>query len=497
MAYLMLLAGIFFLRPNGALQKNPAWSRKAVVRIAGILVLAATIALLVYPMTLPTYWNGTKPAHRNQYEVMAKSLLNGHIYMDYTDIDPKLGEMENPYDPAARKAAGVRFHWDHAWYNGHYYMYFGIVPVLLLFLPYRAITGLDLTTYIATALFASGGAIGIFLLFREIAKRFFEKLPAGVVYALSFAVSIASFYYSAKAPALYCTAVSSALCMMIFSFFFYFKAVFVAEKAAHQTVYAVLGASFGALAIGCRPTIAVANLIAIPMLVYFLRHRKFTGRVALQVAAAVMPYVIVLALLGVYNYARFGNPLEFGQAYQLTLADQSAYSGLFAGKSLGQLLKGVVETFFFFGKSTDSFPWIGYSGVFVNFPFFLASVLLFLPKTVVKAKKEKLLALLIVTFLTPFVIALLDGAWSPVVLERYRSDVYYLVGTASFLAIGAIYERTRNLKMQALLRTAFGMLALLVVVSAFALYVIPNDGSYTAESAENLAKVKKVLFFIF
>ena len=51
--------------------------------------------------------------------------------LEYEDVDPRLSEMENPYDPQARKELGIYYHWDHAFYNGKYYMYFGIVPVVL------------------------------------------------------------------------------------------------------------------------------------------------------------------------------------------------------------------------------------------------------------------------------------------------------------------------------------------------------------------------------
>ena len=99
------------------------------------ICMIITIVISVYPMSLSPVWNGTIPGHRDQYERMAQSILNGHLYLEYEDVDPRLSEMENPYDPQARKELGIYYHWDHAFYNGKYYMYFGIVPVFLLFLP--------------------------------------------------------------------------------------------------------------------------------------------------------------------------------------------------------------------------------------------------------------------------------------------------------------------------------------------------------------------------
>lgn len=52
----------------------------------------------------------------------------------------------DPYDVATRQrllADGVSpVYWDYAFYQGHWYSYFGVVPALLLFLPYRAVTSL-------------------------------------------------------------------------------------------------------------------------------------------------------------------------------------------------------------------------------------------------------------------------------------------------------------------------------------------------------------------
>lgn len=60
-------------------------------------------------MSLSPVWNGTIPGHRDQYERMAQSILNGHLYLEYEDVDPRLSEMENPYDPQARKELGIYY----------------------------------------------------------------------------------------------------------------------------------------------------------------------------------------------------------------------------------------------------------------------------------------------------------------------------------------------------------------------------------------------------
>ena len=73
----------------------------------------------------------------------------------------ELLSMENPYDWSARSALGVSAKWDHLLFEGKYYSYYGLAPVLILFLPYNLLTGLYFPTPEAVLLF---GVIGIIFL---------------------------------------------------------------------------------------------------------------------------------------------------------------------------------------------------------------------------------------------------------------------------------------------------------------------------------------------
>ena len=296
---------------------------KADRKLLIIVLLTATILAAVLPMGLAPMWNGEKPGHRDQYERMAEALLNGRLDLDYGAVDPRLLALENPYDPQARKDAGVVYHYDHAFYNGRYYMYFGIVPVILVFLPYRLITGTSLTTYHGTQLFAAVFIIGLFTLFFLLRKHFFPRLSVRITAVLSSALSLMSLWYAVSTPALYCTAITSGIAMEVWSLYFFIRAVYTDEPEDNEILLAFLGSLFGALAFGCRPPVALANLLVIPMLVAFLRRRKFNGKLLGELVLAALPYVLIGGLLMWYNYARFGNVLEFGQTYQLTIRDLS------------------------------------------------------------------------------------------------------------------------------------------------------------------------------
>ena len=158
------------------------------------VVLVILILLCTLPMGLAPGWNGEDPGATNQYELVAEAILNGHINIDNGDVDPLLLQMDNPYDPQARVDLGVDYRWDTAYYHGHYYMYFGVVPVFLLFLPFRLITGMSLTTYHATQVFVALFICGVFANFYMMSKRFFKKMTLGMYLMLASAFSIMSVW---------------------------------------------------------------------------------------------------------------------------------------------------------------------------------------------------------------------------------------------------------------------------------------------------------------
>ena len=166
---------LFYLSRMGSDLHKAIRENNLYERLMTILVAAITVFYCIAPMDLSPTWNGEDPDHRNQYELLAESFLDGRLYIEYGD-EEELLTLNNPYDPEERRDSGVAYHWDHAFYNGRYYMYFGVAPVLFVFLPYRILTGNPLTTFRATQLFTAGIVLGFFALFRLLSKKFFKKI---------------------------------------------------------------------------------------------------------------------------------------------------------------------------------------------------------------------------------------------------------------------------------------------------------------------------------
>ena len=88
----------------------------------------------------------------DSYSLLVKqfdAFQKGQFWLD-TDLSEedlnKLAEMENPYDnsSAALQLGEYMYYrvvWDHAYYDGKLYSYFGVAPILTVYYPYYLITG--------------------------------------------------------------------------------------------------------------------------------------------------------------------------------------------------------------------------------------------------------------------------------------------------------------------------------------------------------------------
>ena len=470
----------------GSVNKRFQWSWIFIYLWIGIL-----ISVISWVMSLCPIWNGQIPEHRNQYEKMAESLLHGHLYLE-TEVSKELMELDNPYDPLQRVRSGAKAEMDHAYYRGHYYMYFGIVPVILIFLPYRIITGKALATYHATQLFTALIIIGFFCLFGLLRKTKFPKMNKFVYGALSTAFSLASIWFFADAPALYCTAISSAVSMMIWSFYFFLKSFYTENNKSKCLLFNLVGALAGALSFGCRPTVGLANIAVLPLLYLLYKKTTDSDRKSFFVSLLV-PYILVGSLLMLYNYTRFNDPFEFGQAYQLTISDQHNYH-FFSNFSLVKIYNGFVDMFFQTLKLNNLFPYIEFSGLFTEFPIFLFAIIIFLTSRAIRndLQLNQMYNWIIYITISVLIITVLESVMSPFILERYHPDVSFLLSIASFIVLGMLYQESDS-KRKRKLNVLLLLFSLITALSAVLLFFVPYDSNLTHYYPSLLENIRKFM----
>lgn len=487
------VAGLMSLgRKNSFLNSSSLFESKR----NAFFILAACLAVIlaaVLPMSLSPVQNGELGIY-NEYELLADSMLNGHVYLDYDDVDPKLMEI-NPYDPVERKSANVSYHWDNAFYKGRYYMYFGVVPVILLFIPFKLVTGTSLLAFQATQIFVAAFIIGLFSLLHMLSMKYFREIKLGMFVFLSSALSVISVFDCIQTPAMYCTAISAGICMMIWSAYFFVKAVLVEQNEKKQVVYATLGSIFGALSFGCRPTTALGNLFFVALLVIYCVNNKAQSKIKLlmKVVIVIAPYFIVAAGLMFYNYIRFENPFEFGQSYQLTVADQTQYGSLIENFDLIGVVNAILWNYIYYTPLSDKFPYIEQGGFLVCYPIFWLISIVFIivfANNYINKKAEK--RMIIWAMLLTVIITVMISLWTPYMSKRYRLDIYYILSIIGFIVICVWYNSLKENGKKRLC-CAVCYMSVLSLLMAFFLFCVPFDQDFTEINTGALEKIEEVI----
>ena len=491
---------IFFIRSTNK------WHQLAVCEIENVhklvvgITLAFTILVCILPMPLSPYWNGTLhwAADMQQYGRLADALLEGHLYIDKGDIDPLLEAMDNPYDTEAREKLGVKSHWDEVYYNHHYYTYFGIVPTVILFIPFRLLTGKMLLSYQATQIFAVLAIVGMFYLLFILCKVLFSKFPFSLYLLLSVTLAVLCIGYSIAAPALYCTAIVSAICLVLWSFIFLIKAIWCNVTLLTSKKYLFVGGLLGAMAFGCRPPVALADLVVIPIMWHIKKSVCLSTQEKIKnIMYLLFPYIIIGILLMVYNYARFGNVFEFGISYQLTVTDQHLYQDFWNRFDVKRLLDGFL--FLMCGcKCTfmDVFPFVNIMlfGVFLKYPILILTMHLFSEKIKELLRIKGMLLFFLVLNFSAYIISINDVYWTPVPHPRYQLDFTFLLCIVAFVVIGSWLTQLAGRKRLIMIETMV-ILCFSSLIAQFLLFCTPFDISYTMYYPNVLLEIQRGLLF--
>lgn len=264
------------------------------------------------------------------------------------------------------------------------------------------------------------------------------------------------------------------MCMEIWSLFFFGQAVWGERSGDRWLANVLLGALLGAFAVGCRPTVAIANLLVLPLLLQFVKSRKISVSLVLKLLVAATPYVVILGLLMAYNYARFDSLFEFGQSYQLTVADQHQYKDLLTRIVEGNVIAQLIDCLV--GVHRSAFP--SFPGLFFEFPILILAFTGF-AKSSWRFMREKGVHLFFASMLLVVVLIICSQAIaSPYLLERYKSDELWLLGIAAFFAVSASMCSWPKVK-QAALQLAMRLLCIFAVGASVLLFLVPYDLNLT------------------
>jgi hypothetical protein len=278
-------------------------------RTAQRLALAAVALAVGYyylwqarAATGPFAWRGDKNGF---YGLLARGFLSGHLYVPIQP-KPELLALPNPWDPRVEDSLKWQ---DMVLYNGRYYLYFGAAPAVLLFVPWRAITGNDLPENFAACILLYGGFLFLSGAVLRVLGLACARPPVWLVPFLFLALGVChSGPFLLNRAAVYEIAIASGFFFVAGGLFFLARGV---GPGARPWNLAASGVMFG-LAVASRPHLVLAGALALAGLTVYSLRRSSRAFMAFAVA-----WTAIGAGIALYNYQRFGNPLEFGFRYQL------------------------------------------------------------------------------------------------------------------------------------------------------------------------------------
>lgn len=464
--FALILLGVMFVwafKRSVNFRKPLSAQFKTVKAVTAIIVIVmVALSLLLSSVGLHPKTDFNDPTGNQITKELVDAFESGQVELkDKPGSD--LLSMENPYDWSARVEQGVNAKWDHVLYDGKYYSYYGVGPVILLYLPYHLITGHYLASLPGVLLFNTLALIFLGMTFYQLVKRLFKELPLSIyTAALVMIYASCGVWYCTVMANFYEIAQSSGFCFTVMGAYFLVTSnVIGSDKEPIKPLYAALSSLFLAIAVTCRPTTAIWCVVAVVFIVagvMKLRRAKSERSAYVKyLCAALIPFVVIGGAQMLYNHARFGSFTDFGIAYSLTINDfthTEFHTQLSAIGFFDYLLAPPSFTGEFpYVKSTLST--LGVNGYYFEatnngagllyraLPMFFLFGAPFALKYVDKEKRTRTAILFsAVAFVAPFII--IASIWESGYGTRYMMDFAWEMLTCAFLVMFLFYRHLKG-----------------------------------------------------
>ena len=385
------------------------------------------------------------------------AIIDGHFYLDVIP-DRKLTEVENPYDISIRNKENINYLYDFAYYKGKYYVYFTVLPQLLINVPFKLLTGKYINIAYEILLFSILGTMFGIVSIMYIIKKYFPNTKLKTLIWIILTVSFSSMIlYLNGRTYVYELAGSCGYWLIMQAVYFTIKA-FYKEKISIKSL--VMSAISAALAVCARPNLIIISLLFIFIYVYEVIERirennEYKKYIVKYVLAIFIPYTIIGILTMIFNYIRFENIFEFGAKYQLTGMD---FSHL--GIKPSTIPIGLFHYLFNLPIFDFTFPFIHckaamplyfgeYGAPFMGLGVFwmapISAILLFIPvlKNEIKEKNKKIWHYMLVS-LTVALLMIIAITLVAMSYQRYMADFAWLIVWPAIIVVLFIKERIND-----------------------------------------------------
>lgn len=374
-AVLFLVTLAYLISMRKAVEKSLMFKIATAVVTAGFVFVAVVLLLVRGDMVYDLFKN---PDTNQMNKEIVDSFEAGQVSMLETPSDEMLA-LENPYDLSQRSEAGVSYPWDHLFYDGKYYSYYGIGTVLTLFLPYHLITGNYFPSLWATFIYSIAGIIFLSLSYYVFITRLFPKISKGIAISGLVIVQATSFvWYCITIGNFYELAQVSGFAFLTAGMFFLLRSGVVGEGKISRPNICVATVLLS-IAVLCRAVLALYCIVSLLFIYAGVRKiirtsyehtfRANKKPVITFLLAALVPFAVIGSVQMIYNYLRFGSILDFGIYYTLTIYDYQHIQFHFP-----LVLIAIYNYLFTVPKVSTVFPFVtsNYDSLSVNGYYFLA-----------------------------------------------------------------------------------------------------------------------------
>ena len=524
---MLILASLFFIfRPGSAVYKTSLYTddkkqsdrnKIYILAFAAAVICLWTFIVLAFDVDIWPYYNiGHVEAI---YNYQADAFLDGHVNLNF-DPPKYLSTMENPYDYNARFAmyqqTGEAFKLDFAYFNGQYFSYYGIVPTLLFYLPFVALTGIPLSNSIPVLVLGILFIAFSFLLLYKAAKRSYKKISLGLYFILcTIFIFGTGAFYCAQTPSVYSVAFIAAIAFAVIALYCWLTASekhFANAKAPLSKVRLLIGAIAMGLAIGSRPVFGLYLFLAFPLFYQEIKERLFFSKKGLANTLLVMlPLMAIGAGLLYFNKLRFGSFFDFGNTYNLSDMDlnhrdpgvQRLWLGffeyLFQPLQISGKFPYIKSVFDYKNHATDYLGYMFfdpvYGGYFALCPVCLAIVFLRKCKTVLKEMKSYYFAICSLIF--GLALLILDIEKTGVTL-RYQMDFAMFTAMAAVLVLVALFKMSEKSSYEKAFKILLTVVILLTLVTVFSnLFIMLADNKMRPLILANSKLYYSIKYLIF
>lgn len=438
----------------------------------------------------------------NFYNLVVDALKDKKLYIGTLEDYPKLN-VDNVYKDFDTIFEDPKYTnlFDSSYYKGKIYIYFGITPVLLFYLPFNIITSLYLTDKMVVLFLACLSFILSLLLLKKITTSLNFNIQKPILILSIFIVGLCNYVpFLVVRSCIFEVAILTANTLLLFSLLFLYFYL-QTKETKKRYIFLLLMSLCLALAVGARPFYVLHIPLFYCLILFFEYNQNKDIRKILKVSLAFLaPCIFYGIILALYNYLRFDSIFEFGFKYTLNSENHygqtpSINDALLSIKYNLFQIPDIVEDTIFSLAQTEGHLFANevVIGVFWAFPLILSFI--FLPKfllNVVKRNKDIVAIIILMLFVAGINLFITSFIG---MVSRYFFEYMSLIVPISLILFYYLYNIAEDKLLKRVLNVYFILLFIYsIFMNISCLFCEKYSLYYFGSSAYNYSKIIKFLF---